>query len=303
MRKRNWKEYNKQLIQRGSITFLIDPKFLNSKPKESQIYGRPLEFSNALITMLMMVKIHFRLTYRALEGFMKSLIALNEWACTIPSYSLICKRSAFIKETLPPLGKCLSQVVLVDASGVKVFGEGEWKVKIHGKSKRRKWVKIHIAIDAKTQEIVAESTTSSSIKDGKVIQKLLKEVQGSLDTVIADGAYDDRDAREEIKLRKASALIPPPRNARLHGIDLDRDDAIRIIRGLGGDKAAKSLWGKLTGYSIRALVETAFSRMKRLFGERLFSKIEEKQVVENRLRCHLLNRYLRKRMPDVSALG
>jgi hypothetical protein len=290
MRKRNWKEYNRQLVQRGSLTFFIDHKILNAKLKRSGKNGRPQEFSDPFIVMVMMVKIHFRLTYRSLEGFMKYLANLNKWNCSIPSYSLVCKRATSIKNALPPLSKCHCSTILVDASGAKVLGEGEWKVKIHGKQKRRKWVKVHIAIDAETQEIVAEATTKSSIKDGKVLKTLLNDLKDPLKAVIADGAYDERSAREEIRKRKAKALVPPPRNARLHGTDADRDDAILIIRGLGGDKVARSIWGKLTGYSIRALVETAFSRMKRLFGERLFSKLPEKQEVENRLRCVLLNR-------------
>lgn len=240
--------------------------------------------------MLLMVKIHFRLAYRALEGFMKCLADLNKWDCAIFSYSLICRRATSVKQSLPPLSKCCSSVILVDASGAKVVGEGEWKVKIHGRQRRRKWVKVHIAIDPKTQEIVAEATTASSIKDGKMLKTLLNNTRGPIATVVADGAYDEQEAREEIRKRRAQALIPPPCNAILHGTDPDRDDAIRVIRGLDGDKEAKSLWGKLTGYSIRALVETAFSRVKRLFGERLFSKVADKQAVENRLRCLILNK-------------
>jgi hypothetical protein len=294
MRKRNWKEYNRELVQRGSLTFLIDPKLLNSKPKRYRKNGRPQEFSDQFITLLMMVKIHFRLTYRALEGFMKYLAGVNKWNCPIPSYSLICKRAAYIKEALPSLSRGRPTVVLLDASGMKVLGEGEWKVKVHGRQKRRRWVKIHIALDAKTQEIIAEVTTPSSVKDGKMTNFLLKDMKGSVKKVIADGSYDERESREAIRQKKAKALIPPPRNARLWGTDADRDDAIRIIRGLGGDKEAKSLWGKLTGYSIRALVETSFSRMKRLFGERFFSKILEKQAIESRIRCFLLNKMIRK---------
>jgi hypothetical protein len=86
MRRRNWKEYNKQLVQRGSLTFLIDHNILNTKLKCDHKNGRPQEFSDALITMLMMVKVHFRLAYRSLEGFMKYLSSLNNWECSIPSY-------------------------------------------------------------------------------------------------------------------------------------------------------------------------------------------------------------------------
>lgn len=289
MRTRNWKKYNKQLIQRGSITFLIDPKLLK-RPKRAKKNGRPLEFSNQLITMLMMVKIHYRLSYRTLEGFVKSLSALQTNTSFLPGYSLICKRAGALRDSLPKLSTRRPSVVILDASGVKIYGEGEWKVKIHGKSKPRKWIKIHIAIDAKTQEIVAEETTECFVKDGKMTERLLNGTRGSLKAVLADGAYDGRESRQSIKKRRAQALIPPPRNARLRGRDENRDNAICIITGLGGGKKAKSVWGKLTGYSKRALVETAFSRMKRLYGDRLFSKKAEKQRVENRLRCVILNK-------------
>jgi hypothetical protein len=302
MRKRNWKEYNKQLIQRGSLTFLIDQNILNTKLKNCHKHGRPQEFSDPLIILLMMVKVNFRLTYRALEGFMKYLARINNWDCAIPSYSLICKRAAFIKNILPELSKSSSATILIDASGAKVCGEGEWKVKIHGKQRRRKWVKIHIAIDAKTQEIVAEATTESNVADSTMTEILLDQVQGSIKMTIADGAYDHASARNAIRRRGSKAFIPPPKNASYKRTDGERDTALCIIEGLGGGKEGRSLWGKLTGYSIRALVETTFSRMKRIFGDRLFSKILAKQAIENRLRCLILNK-MRRSSPDASALG
>jgi hypothetical protein len=301
MRKRNWKEYNKQLIQRGSLTFLIDDSIVNSKPKNCHKNGRPQIFSDPFISMLMMVKIHFRLTYRALEGFMKYLSSLNNWECSIPSYSLICKRAAFIKDALPQLSKCSSATILIDASGIKIVGEGEWKVKIHGKQKRRKWVKMHIAIDSKTQEIVAEATTDCNIADSTMIEALLAQIQGPIKMTIADGAYDHAPARNAIRRRGSKALIPPPKNASYKWTNSDRDKAICIIEGFGGGKEGRSLWGKLTGYSVRALVESAFSSLKRIFGDRLFSKIAAKQAIENRLRCLILNKM--RKPPDASAIG
>ncbi len=119
---------------------------------------------------------------------------------------------------------------------------------------------------------------------------LLSQVSDSVDTVLADGAYDGRASREANTKRGARGLIPPPKNGRIRNKDPDRDDALRIIRALGGDQVAKSLWSKMTGYSRRALVESAFSRMKRLFGSRLFSKRSDSQSVENHLRCLLLNK-------------
>lgn len=291
MRNRNWKEYNKELVQRGSISFLVDPKTLGQMRcrKIRGKIGRPLEFSDPLILLLLMIKIHFHLPYRGLEGFAKSLIhQLRRWL-EVPTYSLICKRVGRLELTLPRLSSRRPHTVILDGSGMKVVGEGEWKVKIHGKSKPRKWIKIHIAVDARTQEIVAEVTTESNVADSCMTESLLDQVPNTVQTVIADGAYDRNQSREAIRKKKAKALIPPPKNARVKG-STERDFSILAIQGLGGGDEAKSLWKKLSGYGQRSLVETAFSRLKRLFGDRLFSKKFDSQRIENRARCLLLNK-------------
>ncbi|MCH9626467.1 MAG: hypothetical protein S4CHLAM2_00890 [Chlamydiales bacterium] len=124
-----------------------------------------------------MVKIHFKLPYRTLEGFMKSLVELNRWSFKIPSYSLVCTRAAFLKATRPPMSQCQSGVVVVDASGAKIIGGGEWKVNIHGKNKRRQWVKVHTTLDPESQEMIAEQTITSSVRDGKIMDPLLNTIK------------------------------------------------------------------------------------------------------------------------------
>lgn len=176
---------------------------------------------------------------------------------------------------------------------MKIYGEGEWKVKIHGKGRPRKWVKVHIALDAETQEILSECTTEAYVAECTMTEGLLDKIPGKIESVLADGGYDRSVARSSIKRRRAKELIPPPRNARYRGSKSDRDEAIAIIKGLGGDEEARSIWGKLTGYSHRSLVETAFSRSKRLFGSRLFSKTYDKQKVENTGRWIILNKMRR----------
>ena len=289
MRTRNWRQYNKHLVQQGSISFFIDPKMFKTieKTSKSKKRSRPLQFAEALIQMLLMLKIRYRLPYRALEGFAKSLF--ENRAFLIPTYSLICKRVATLTLELPKLQTNRSIVVILDASGAKVIGEGEWKVKIHGRGRPRKWVKVHIAVDAETQEIIAECTTTSNVADSTVAKRLLDKVPGKIKGVLADGAYDKKSGRDAVKSVGAKELIPPPRNARYRGTDSDRDQAIAAIRGLGGDLEARSIWGKLSGYNQRSLVETAFYREKRLFGDRLFSKSLYKQSVEHKARCVLLN--------------
>ena len=294
MRKRNWRQYNKSLVQRGSITFLIDPKVMKTlgvRPQKKK-KGRPLEFSDQLILMLLMIKIHYKMPYRMLEGFTRFFFE-KFTKIKVPTYSLTCKRAKELDTKLPKLSTNRPTTVIVDATGIKIQGEGEWKVKVHGKGRPRKWIKLYVAINERTQEIVGEISTGASVDDGKAFPRVIRQVSGRVKTVIGDGAYDDKEVRDRIKKRGGKGLIPPPRNAICRGIDPDRDQAVRIIRAFGGDKIAKSIWGKLTGYSRRALVETTFSRYKKMFGERAFSRTQERIVVENRLKCVLLNKMIR----------
>lgn len=113
------------------------------------------------------------------------------------------------------------------------------------------------------------------MSDPSVVEDLLNQIDGEIEEVKADGAYDKQACRNHIKVRGAKPIIPPPRNARLRN-EGERDDAVLEIMGLGNDEQARSLWGKLTGYSRRVLVETFFSRYRRLFGGRLFSKTYER---------------------------
>jgi len=291
MRKRNWHKYNQDLVKRGSITFFIDPKALTEKPEKNK-RGRPCLFSHPLIHLLLVLKIQYRLTYRTLEGFAKSMLPHIQADVFLPTYSLICKRASKLEALLPKLSSRRPKVVLIDATGIKVYGEGEWKVKMHGASKRRKWIKLHIAVDEKTQEITHLEITKGHEADCKVGPKIIENLPSSVDTVIGDGGYDTKRCRKAIGRIGAKELIPPRKNGRLSSTLIRRNNALFEIKGLGGDKLAREIWGKLTGYSIRALVETSFSRLKRLYGERFFSKTIKNQRVEGKIKCKMLNQML-----------
>jgi hypothetical protein len=237
-----------------------------------------------------MVKVQFKLAYRTLQGFAQSFLTKLLPGRKVPDYTLICKRVQTLGMTLPKLSSRGSRTVILDASGMKVVGEGEWKVKVHGRGRPRKWVKVHLAVDPDTQEIVAEVTTTSQVGDSSMTGTLLDQLKSPAQEVLADGGYDRQEARKTIKAKKGKPVIPPPKNAKYKGVGDERDRAIFEILGLGGDREAKRLWGKLTGYNRRVLVETAFSSLKRLFGDRFFSKTIERQKVESRVRCLLINK-------------
>ena len=167
--------------------------------------------------------------------------------------------------------------------------------KIHGKTKRRKWIKIHIAVDAKTQEIIHLEMTEGTVAYCEIGPKLIGNCPSSAKLYLGDGGYDTRRCREAIKGKGAKALIPPRKNAKWDPKLKERNHRIAERRGLGLDDIGTSLWGKLTGYSKRALVEASFSRLKRIYGGGLCARKMSSQKVEGHLKCLMMNKMLQNR--------
>ena len=168
---------------------------------------------------------------------------------------------------------------------IKVYGEGEWKVKVQGKTKRRKWIKLHAGIDERTQEVIVLEVTPGNVADCKAGKKVIEKLPKSMRMLKADTGYDTRNIRNLIRKKGAKSLIPPRKNAVKKGEDEERDDALCEMRGFGRDRIGRSLWGKITGYSYRTLVESCFSRFKRLFSASFFSRGMVRQTVEGNLKC------------------
>ena len=293
MKKRNWSKYNKALVERGNLTFYVDEDILK-RNRKVKTFGRPRQFSHPLIQLLLILKIQYSLTYRMLEGFAKNILSRLYPNISLPSYSVICRRAVELKDKLPKLSSRKPQVVLIDATGIKVYGEGEWKVKVQGKTKRRKWIKLHIGVDERAQEVIALEVTAGNIADCKAGKTVIEKLPKSMKIMKADTGYDTRNIRNLIRKRGAKSLIPPRKNAVKKGEDKERDDALCEMRGFGRDHIGRSLWGKITGYSTRTLVESCFSRFKRLFSGSFFSRGMVRQTVEGNLKCYMLNKMVQQ---------
>jgi hypothetical protein len=291
--KRNWSQYNRSLVNKGSLTIWIDSNYYEQWINLGR-RGRP-KFDKSVIKIGWILKTVYRLTYRALEGFFGSILKLMKLPHKVPNYTLFCKRANEVLEELPKLSKRRPTDLVVDSSGLKVYGEGEWKVKVHGRDKPRKWIKAHIAVDPQSQEIIALEVTESTVGDATVLPTLLEKTTNSVKRVFADGAYDRLKCRQYLHNHGIEGTIPPPKNACIRQKEAlsGRNDAIKTIRYFGGDKVAKSIWKKLVGYHKRSLVETAFSSLKRFFGDRLQSLKKSTQTLEITLRCWSLNRIRR----------
>src|SRR5207253_470162 len=184
-------------------------------------------------------------------------------------------------------------------TGIKVYGEGEWKVRQHGYTKRRTWRKLHLCVDERTREILVAGGSTNSISDGEMLPGMLGEVGGEISQVSCDGIYDQRKCYEAINEVRARAAIPPRRGARIwqHGNSLKerlvRDENLRSIRKQGRKK-----WKEEVGYHRRSLAETTVLRYKTIFGDRSQSRKIENQFVEMFIKCAALNRMTHLGMPE-----
>ncbi len=175
----NWKQYNQALINRGSLTFWIDEEAISEwKQGKQNKRGRSRVFSDLAITTALMVKRIFSMPLRASQGFMDSVFQLAQLPLRCPHYSCISRRAKDVNVSFKTKTKGPIQHLAIDATGLKVYGEGEWKVKKHGTDgKRRVWRKLHLAVDTSTHEIIAAELSLSSVTDAEVLPNLLKQTR------------------------------------------------------------------------------------------------------------------------------
>lgn len=307
-RVRNWKDYNKSLEQRGSIEIWLDPKIFTLNEGniiERKQRGRPEKYQKSIIECMLVVKYVYHLCFRQTEGFMKDVKGLMNLGCDIPDYSTICKRQKDLDVEI--LKKCKSNrkklYLSIDSSGLKVFGEGEWKVRQHGYSKKRTWKKLHIGLgvlSGNKKRIEVGELTESKSSDIKELVPLLDKVDGEIGKILLDGAYDAASSYAAGLKRRAKVVVPPRKVAKTqYGKALgspavkERNKNIRIMHKFG-----IANWKKKTGYHKRSLVENAFFRFKTILGDKLASRNFENQKVEALLKCQILNHMAAIGMPQ-----
>lgn len=299
---RNWAEYNLSLKRRGSLLIWFDPE-MDWEATSSGRRGRQQTYSAAAIQACLTLKVLFGLPLRQTTGFVESLLKLVGLDWSVPDFSTLCRRQKTLSVAIPYKGSAGPLHLLVDSTGIKAEGEGEWNARKHGGSKRRLWRKIHIGIDEETLEIRAIEVTSSSIGDTPMLPDLLNQIAPDqlLGSVTADGAYDTRKCHDAIAARNAHAVIPPRKNAKMWKPDTPgaraRNEAVRSSKYLG-----RALWRNLTGYHRRSRVETKMHCVK-LLGQRLSARDFDRQVAEIQIRAAILNGFTALGIPRTVAVG
>jgi hypothetical protein len=300
-RVKNWSEYDKALVQRGSITIWLSDDFeKNWQYVGDKQRGSQFDYSVQAITIMLMMKNVFHLPNRATEGFVGSIFAMLGVHLPVPDHTTLSRRGKDLKVILPKKASGHINIVM-DSTGLKVFGEGEWKVRTHGKSKRRTWRKLHIGADPKSGEIEAVALTENSVDDAKMAEPLLNQIDQPIDYFAADGSYDKRKVYDTLNLQppQTIVLIPPRKNAHIwqhgntHTERLKRDENLRTIR-----KSGRKAWKKNSGYHMRSLAETTVFRFKTIFGDRLSARLLETQTTQALICCAALNRMTHLGMPD-----
>jgi hypothetical protein len=291
----NWREYDAGLRQRGSLTVWFTDEAVQAWQAEPRTTrgGQP-DYSPLAILTALTLRAVFRLPFRQTEGFIGSVIGLLGLELAVPDHTTLCRRAATLEVPRPrPHSDGEPMHLLVDSTGLKLCGAGEWLVEKHGTRTRRSWRKLHLGMDANTGQIVAAELTDKDADDGSQVGPLLDQVDGPVTSLTGDGAYDQEGVYSGVAARHPeAAVIVPPRSSAVPSATAEtsptqRDQHLQAIAETG-----RMAWQKASGYNIRARIEAAVSRYKRVIGDTLRSQTNGRQATEVAIAVGVLNRML-----------
>lgn len=311
---KNWSEYNNSLIKRGNLSIFISESIIKNGrivfPDKTGRIGRPKKYSDEFIEFALSVRELFRLPFRQTIGLIRYLFNLMNLSVNdLPDYTTLSRRMPTLdiryykNNTRDKNGI----VMLIDSSGFKVFGEGEWMVRKHGATYSRTWRETHIALDYETRDIIGFINTSAHVHDNTQLRPLLSQVIRQngckVNTVIGDGAYDANDNYKLGKKLGIEFLAPLRKDAVEHLNSFhyqvydkpgweERNAVVRHVGEFGLDG-----WKADVDYGRRSLVENAFYRWKTIFGGNLKSRKTDTQFAEQCLRAKIINKFNKIGLP------
>ena len=295
----NWADYEAGLRARGSLTIWFSDEAIEGWRAEARAGrgGQPRYSSLAIITALTLRAV-FRLALRQTEGLIGSILALLGLDLPVPDHSTMSRRAETLEVPRPRCGREPVHL-LVDSTGLKLCGPGEWLEEKHGTKRRRAWRKLHLATDADTGDIVASLLTDKDADDGSQVGPLLDRVDGPVASFTGDGAFDRDDVYAEVATRHPDAtVIVPPRASAVPSAAAETDPTQRDLHLGCIAERGRMGWQRTSGYSWRALVEADNSRWKRVIGDGLRSRTDGRQETEVAIAANVLNRMLELGRPE-----
>jgi len=288
------------LKRRGSLTVWFTDEAVQAWRAEPRTTpgGQP-NYSALAITTALTMGMVFGLALRQTEGLIGSVIGLLGLDLAVPDHSTLSRRAKALE--VPPLRRAGTGPLhlLVDSTGLKLGGAGEWLVEKHGTSRRRSWRKLHIGVDAVSGEIVAVEVTRKDIDDAAMAGALLGRIADPIASFTADGSYDQDQVSQAVAERHPDAgVIVPPRTGAVASASAgtaptQRDRHLRMIAERG-----RMAWQKASGYNLRAKVEASIGRYKRVIGDALRSRTGQTEATEVAIAAAALNRMLAFRRPN-----
>jgi transposase len=298
-RVKNWRDYDAALRRRGDLTVWVTAEAIEAwTPPRNNRRGRPQKYSGIAVETGLMLRLAFGRPWRQTEGMLASIMRLLGLDLPVPDHTTFSRRSADLT-----VAKAVSIAsgpvnVVIDSTGLKVFGAGDWQREKHGGKGRRTWRKLHLAADPDTGEILASELTTTEDGDASQVGPLLNQISGPIASVTADGAYDGEPVYRIIAERDpAAAVIIPPRSTAVPSDKADtaptqRDRHLRMIQERG-----RRGWQKAVNYGRRSLSEVAMMRYKTVIGRRLRARTLPTQKAEAAAGCKILNVMTRLGMP------
>jgi hypothetical protein len=292
----NWPAYDAALVRRGSLTIWVTEEALAAwhAPATAK-RGAQLVYSDIAIETGLALRLVLHQPLRQIEGALRSIAELLDVDIRIPDHTTFSRRSSRLKTLPKRIVRDEPLHLLVDSTGVKIYGEGEWLDKKHGVRSRRRWRKLHLGLDGDTHEIVAAELTTDDVGDVSTIPDLLDPIDGAVSSMTGDGAYDGQGVYDAVAERHpGAAVIIPPRSTAVPSdtAATQRDRHLATVA-----KHGRLGWQRRSGYSRRSLVETAMYRYKTIIGRRLHARTLPNQRTEAKIGCNVLNRMTSLGMP------
>jgi Transposase DDE domain len=290
----NWAEYDAALRQRGSLTVWFTAEAIaawKAAPRTTP-GGQPC-YSDLAITTALTLRAVFRLGLRQTEGLIGSILQLLGLDLPVPDHTTLGRRARRVALPAQPRASGGAIQLLVDSTGLKLCGPGEWLIEKHGTKKRRSWKKLHIGLDATSGRIVAATLTDRAVDEAAQLGPLLDQVADPVAALLGDGAYDRAGVYADMQARHpdTTIVIPPRVDAVLSDTaetaPTQRDRHIQQIA-----EAGRLGWQRACQYNLRALVEAQIGRFKQVIGAALRFHTDEAQATEIAIAVDVLNRML-----------
>lgn len=302
---KNWADYTLSLKNRGDIFVWIDKDadlgWIYSGMRRP---GGKIIYSDKAIEMILKIRSVYHQPLRQTQGMVEGIFRFIGLDITVPDYTTVSRRAKTLKLNVERFQTGVGSLsnpdepvyMIIDSTGLKIYGAGEWHVKKHGVKARRSWRKCHVSV-TRTGNIQAATVTNHRTDDASQVPKLQEQVSEKVDGAIADGAYDTKHVYQIfVEMNPDIRLIIPPRSSAMMSeatILKQRNEHIDSIQQHGREQ-----WENTSGYTQQARAENTMFRYKTIFGGQLRSRTFESQQNEVILNCSILNKMRSLGMPD-----